>query len=668
MRMGFRRALTAGTMAGIALVWTGCEGKKQTEFVTGISTQVRVPRDLRTIRVEVNSGGVPVLCRSYPVYDGRVRLPRSLGELPNNTDSGQPISVAVVGFTEDISTLESRDIASFCAPATFSNDGSGARVLRRTRQSYVKDKILFLPMALSFSCWDKGCDEGSPGGGADKTCKAGRCVDASLDASRLSIFVDGMDEGSGGSCFHAKDCVGPAAVPAAVVNSETCTYALPNTPSAPPQAQGAPPNPFPKTGDGINVIVTYDGGYNSEVLDLDPDEGFFIPDPSKPQQFQLAPGLCDLVKGVDPQGKDTLHRITAVRGAGICQPKKKTQFLCTDDGLAAMGADGNGGSTTQNAPVACSPHELKPAKSVLHVLADNTENSGSFYNGADRAALSLSLSDPSFSKTSVGLTFFPGDGAACSAGPRAVEPKLAKEARDLIAGEFAKRADGGAVPLRAVDTNTDLDAALSASYTFLEGAEFQSYYRRAVLVLGNRGFEANACNASTPSTLAAQARANANRVDTYVIMLSNNSGTAPQDPLIAGNQLALSGGTPHIYDGRVDKSQGQAAFQQILKDLATCVYEDPAPPKSGAVLSYSEPLAGTTKTITYNETCNQDGATASGWGIDKDNPQRVRVCGQACEDYRTVLQNAAAYAAQNLQPALAVPIFAHKIGCEPPAN
>src|SRR5689334_5037187 len=85
MRSVARRALTAcavtATVATV-LVGSGCETKKQTEYVAGISTQVVVPRDLKAIVVNVSVGGVPQFCRAYRVYDGRVQLPRSLGEFP----------------------------------------------------------------------------------------------------------------------------------------------------------------------------------------------------------------------------------------------------------------------------------------------------------------------------------------------------------------------------------------------------------------------------------------------------------------------------------------------------------------------------------------------------------------------------------------------------------
>ena len=79
-RSSARSALTLGAIAATALAWSGCDAKKQTEYVAGVSTQVQVPRDLKAIRVDVSVGGVVQFCRGYRVYDGKVQLPRSLGD------------------------------------------------------------------------------------------------------------------------------------------------------------------------------------------------------------------------------------------------------------------------------------------------------------------------------------------------------------------------------------------------------------------------------------------------------------------------------------------------------------------------------------------------------------------------------------------------------------
>ena len=356
-RLG-RAAVTLAAVAATALVWSGCDAKKQTEYVAGVSTQVQVPRDLKAIRVDVSVGGVIQFCRGYRVYDGKVQLPRSLGELPASGKPGSdPITVTVSGFTEEFSETAGRDVFDNCTSVApkVGLESQGTRILRRSRQPYVLDSVLFLPMALRYSCYDKECANESD------TCKGGRCVDAKIDESKLPKYSDDLVDGTGANCFPASTCFA-AGVPAVVVDPNDCTYALPNTPSAPKPVPGAPPIPLMSPGDGINVEVTYDGGLSREILDKDPEEGFTIPDPTKPQRFRLAPGLCDLVKGVDDKGVDTKHRVTAIRATGLCRAKGPFQPLCANDQLAAMGTpDGISGNV---GPAACVATQLNAAKSV----------------------------------------------------------------------------------------------------------------------------------------------------------------------------------------------------------------------------------------------------------------------------------------------------------------
>src|SRR5207245_3531680 len=69
------------------------------------------------------------------------------------------------------------------------NEGGGARVLRRSRQPYAANRILYLPMPLRYSCYDVDCecdDRTDPAkcprvkhpecSGGDCTWKGGRCV------------------------------------------------------------------------------------------------------------------------------------------------------------------------------------------------------------------------------------------------------------------------------------------------------------------------------------------------------------------------------------------------------------------------------------------------------------------------------------------------------------
>jgi hypothetical protein len=690
MRASTRRVLTLGVVAASALAWSGCDAKKQTEYVAGVSTQVAVPRDLKAIRLDVSVGGVQLFCQAYRVYDGKVQLPRSLGEFPaQGTPGPNPITVTVSGFTESFSETSGSDVFGNCALIAPKVGGTqldmktpqGTRIIRRSRQPYVADSVLFLPMPLKYSCFDTKCPDEA------MTCKAGLCLDAKVDETKLPRFSEELINGLGGGCFHASQCF-TAGVPAVVVDPNDCTYALPSSASAPPLAMGVPPNPVMSPGDGINVEVTYDGGYNREILDKEADEGFTIPDPTKPQRFRLAPGLCNLVKGTDGAGHDTAHRITAIRATGLCQAKSPYQPLCADDQLAAMGTPG-GVSSNPMAPDGCSAQQLTPAQSALMVLADDTNNSKPFYASAnDKEAVTISLSDPAFRKTDIGLTYFPGPTDSCSGFENAVPFAKAFVAKDQIFASFEAKAASDGAALNATLEDVGLGDAIADAAMKLQAA-YPNANRRALLVIGNRGFD-DASTACGHKPAAAAAGAKALGVDTYVVMLARDTevlGSTVEAPLpvvVPGADAVAVAGSPATapsplgaYDARLTGNKGRAqdAFRQIVEDLATCAY-DVVPPAvalgADDVLSYSDPVAippaqATTYTIppAAAGTCTKAGDTGNGWGVDATTPSRIRICGAKCAEYKSALKKASAWSLQYKEPALAVPVFSHKKTCAP---
>ena len=685
MRSVARRALTLGAIAGIVVAWAGCDAKKQTEYVTGVSTQVAVPRDLKAILINVSVGGSQLFCHAYTVYNGKVQLPRSLGEFAaSKTPSAEPITITVVGLTEDFSESSSNPLFSACEISSAKVNQNNVRILRRSRQPYIPEQVLFLPMPLKFSCFEKDCGDTD-----DKTCKAGRCESSNTDEKLLPKFTADLVDGTGAACFSASGCFA-GSVPAVLVDASDCTYALPNTASAPPLAPGAPPNPITSAGDGINVEVTFDGGYNREILDKDPVEGFSVPDATKPQRFRLAPGLCDMVKGFNPDGSPSPHRITAIRATGLCRAKGQFQPLCADDQLAAMGTPG-GVATNLGASGLCKPAELKPAKSVLLIIVDDTENNAIFYTGggggtgsaeiANSDLVGAALSDPAFTNTFIGLSTFPGSaGTACSPHNLDVAPVIARNARPQIVTKFASlKADGSRKPTGA---ELNLRGALDDAYTALK--TISDANRRAVLVVGNRGFNTvNTCGGGpgSPADRSTLART-ADQIDTYVGLFARDNAAPDTDtdppPELAGARDVARAGEPvgpagpdaRFFDARKDKAAATNALRKIVDDLATCAYDIPSdPPKDDAELTYSDPVAipGRQKafySITHDAACTSGDAAGNGWGYNPTT-KRVFVCGKACSDYRDTLRKAAAYAASYGQPSLAVPLFAHKAGCAP---
>lgn len=745
MRSFVRRATIVGVFGlGVTVLSSGCEAKKATQYVAGISTQMTVPRDLKAIRVEVNVGGFQTFCQGYKVYDGRVQLPRSLGAYPNNENAlntNLPITYTIVGLTEDFDPASDNPLYAFCAQPKIGENG--ARILRRSRQPYVRDEILFLPMPLKYSCYDKAC-------GDNETCKGGKCVSDTLaDPTALARYTPELVDGTGGDCFSSQLCLG-AAAPAILVDPDTCTYAVANSPSAPPPvdpladpfrqipcetAEECPsklctevdPGAVPpaKKGrceplaagtpwDGTNVEVVYDGGLNREVLDLDAEEGFIIPDPANPQRFRLAPGLCDMVKGTatNPAGAETgaacnenadcksdvcetrykapgcttncgfcssSHRITAVRASGTCQAKRISQPFCAADQEAQMGAADGGISSNPTPPDDCGVVELKPPRAALMVVVDNTQAHSAFFNAGEIQAVELPLKDPAFEKTDLSLVYAPVAGGCAVDAPPVFPFEPAATGRVKMIDSFLGIAND---PGSLVPGAPRYEGALASSYAALTALPNSTYFKRAVVVIGNRDFDAESCApiAGTPATLAQAARTApvdpTKPINTYVIQLAKTDPTKAlaDDVLDPGLFPLVTAGSaaPPNPDARGTKKNAKDSFQQVINSLATCVYDvadNPrAPTAEKDTISFSDPLLGTTTKVAWNAACTTEGAPGAGWNYGAApgaGTKRIFLCQASCDAYRTTLAQASDFALIYQQPPIAVPVFAHKEACEP---
>jgi hypothetical protein len=675
MRSFTKKALTFGLLGATAIAWSGCSPEKQTQYVAGISTQVKVPRDLKTVRVDVTVAGIPALCNSYKVYDGKVQLPRSLGTFPSDASKLGPITVSVVGFTDEYDDAN-QTMAACQAPKV---GADGVRVLRKSRQPYVSEQTLFLPMALKFGCYDTDCETGA--NGVDKTCKAGRCYDATTDPSKLVPFTPDLVDGTGGSCFKLEQCM-KAAIPPAVVNVDDCTYAIPNTPSEPKLASPDVKNPISTPGDGINVAVTYDGSDVTELLDLDPEEGFSIPDPAKPQQFRLAPGLCDMVKGrgpdpVDPsKERDTPHRITGIRASALCRAKVASQPLCQEDAFKQMGLDASGVSPKASVPNKCKAFELKPSESALVILADDTVGNKDLFEDAESGllALELGLKDPAFARTQVGISYSPGANACSGASvPGFVNAR--QDLKKIIATLKTHAVQGDA------SIQPQLAGGLKQTVALLQSQDFARFNKRAVLVLGNRGFAANACTNLSPVEQANLGRSGGQKVETFALLFTFNPDFAVKDKNDPGQtqtfaEAALVAPTG-AYDARgaAGKANALTALQDLTSYLATCTYDVPTDPSAAGfddktTLAYTDATAVPAKPsqkIGFDAGCVADDSNVSGWTFvaGSANPRRIRVCGQACKDYQSTLKSSQGYAALYQQASQAVPMFWYNNPCAP---
>jgi hypothetical protein len=643
--MSLRRAVTLGIISLAGLAWSGCEGKKQTEFVAGISTQVRVPKDLKTIRVDVLVGGTQVKCDSYRVYDGKVQLPKTLGTLPISADNrGLPVTITVAGYSEE--RLESTAVDQFAdcvnTRIELGTNAAKGRILRSTRQTYSPDKIIFLPMPLSFACFDKiDCK-------SEETCKAGRCAPMDADPAKLTEFSEAMVNGAATTCFSVERCITPTGQTPFVLDPAKCLYAHPGSAGAP--SLPAPAPAIPKDGDGLNVRAFFDGGEVAEVLDFDADEGYFVPDPAKPQQFQLAPGLCDLVKGVDDKGNPTAHRISGLLSAGLCQSKSQRQPICEKEANKLMA--GNEAGTVTPREGVCQTFEIKATPNALLVLLDGSVRLSDFYSDTTVSrALGLSLADPAFEATQLGLKIIP-QGVDCT---NRVFPTLdvplqpALKAQTAIALKIADFVSKKSV-LEPIATPLKLDAALDAAYSKLNEATFASFSRKGVLILGNRDFAATKCTAGTKLVDVVKR----GKLNTYALLLGDSA--APADPELV--EAASSAGTNlKLYDSRKDQVKGSDAFSQVTRDLTSCLYDAP----KGAIdekaeVSYYDPVRRQTVSIKPSQGC----AEPTGWTSEGG---KVRFCPGACDKLVSTLRDRSDLALALGNTAQAVPIFA-SVNCK----
>jgi hypothetical protein len=736
MRSLLRRAVIVGTGLIAGVVWSGCTAKKATEYVTGISTQVSVPRDIKAIRLQISRDGALQYCQGYRVYDGKVILPRSLGSFASTGSAvtSGPISFTITGVTSDDLTADFFN--GNCSPPN-PNGSDSVHLLRRSTQPYIPDEIRFLPMPLKYSCYDKLCL--SEDNSTDLTCKGGKCMPASLseDQARLAFppYQPELADGTGGDCFSLKECFN-SGFPAVEVDPATCTYAVPLSASAPPpfnpladpfrQQQCAVDSDCLTSGkctildptavapnkpgrcevfkpgtpwDGTNVQVVYDGGRNREILDLDADEGFVFSDPANPQRFKLAPGLCEMVKGVDDKGQPTTHRITAVLANGTCQPKRLAQPFCASDQNTVMGAKPDGTAANPNPPKVCNTVRLDPPKSALALVVANTSAHADFFASDKIATVDLPLQDPALAKTELSLFYSPGvnDLTQCTATAAAEIPLTNLGAvREQVTANLLSKKDS-LVSGHDPAGGHLLHEVVGQAYQQLANLD-ATYFRRAVVILDNQySPDCGGALAGDPTNLTDDGGdvGKAKRgelvtpadptkaVYTYAIKLvvlppeAVPTGDPVPDPdlnkiVIAGEPAGANYNPYSMGTGALAKN-AKDAFQQIVNNLATCVYDVPTDnplvpaPVDGATVSFTDPLTGTTSKIAHGD-CTVENAPGAGWGFAATAPankKRILLCKDSCTAYRNVLSNASNFALVYQQPAIAVPLFAHDPSCDP---
>lgn len=598
------------------LPFFACSGKKVSELVPGVTTQIQIPKNLRAVRIDVAPQGLPQTCTWHSVDPklSTVTLPGTLGIVP--TDEGKLerlITVTITGYAAELDSIKPlRD----CEPiATGNTYDSNVRILKRLRARYVGGRIVYLPMGLKYACYEDPAK--SPAGaraiacGEGQTCIAGECVDLG-DTPNMAQYPDFTEEfvnPKSSLCFQTPLCFQDQ-LPAKVLDENNCTYTF----------QAAPPQ------SGMNVRVYYDGG-ESEVLDGDDRAEGFTRSATDPKVFSLAPGMCKLVKAKSASGR----RIIAVDVASACVPKTTLQPTCGGCGTSA---------------------EIPPVQSVAYILHDNGNSMRqAFGEKGIKTLLEFKLVDPAFRTTILGyhLLFPTGAGPTPACGDTALSasqtpfdyaPVTRSSVLPIVGNDVAS--------VRADDPPLGLDSVLApgAAYKAIRDLSQGSgpYNRKAVILIvrGGTGTEPTSINSCLGSAAdrARDAYA-ADRTRTYVVALGGDD--VPSMPTYDAIAAAGKTGAASNLTGPTRPQNAGAVFDTIVKDMGSCVYENTRNVVANrSEISYLDPRnasAGPSK-VPFDASCsdaNQD--TANGWNTESlSGTEVVRICGAACNTLREALK------------------------------
>jgi hypothetical protein len=698
-------AVSVATASG-----SGCSTKRPTELVPGVSSQVVVPHDLQGVRVTVKAHGQTVFDNGYDVGpNSTVQLPSTLGVV-----SGESPEDVVIITVRGYQTLD--EMNADLNGTTGNNPVGGAmgpHILRRSTQTFVDQHTLFVPMPLTYSCWNTDCgDEGM-------ACKGNTCVDANTPESALVDYDPSLLDGtdlcfSPSACFGDKPEGGPnATVAPTLVDPTKCIYAFPG------------PAPL-----GLNVRAYYQNfswspvgtsyqpslatGGEQEILNQDSTEGFTIlgaGDGGLAGQtlFQIGPGLCQLVQqaSVPPPspaagGAGTYITISALRVANLCPPKTPLLPICagerTNGPALPSGETTTDGTCNVGVPLA-------PTQSALYLAMDPSKVMHGAYGPMGSArALSLSLSDPVFKRTYAAFKFLPGQASDCTGPSTAfsmpdidfalaapVQPQIATKLDTWMPAETGTGtcasngdctapapvcADGTCIAPSALDLQAAmrLDTGVYARLTsFLQGREAPNV--AAAMFFVNRVPDlTNDCvpplngQATVQGALEAQILAAYQAtpsLQTYFVVLDDDAhdSASPTGALTFFQKIQSDlPQAVQVQDATQTDSMQAAAtaaanFSKLVTQLGTCLYDYSIP--AGTDLSTVQvgyQLPGRPQTyIPQAAGCSASNPTVDGWAVDSG---RLRICGASCDNLRQGILAVAGAALQANQPAPDVPVTA----------
>ena len=706
MIMGKRRA-DAFALAALAAVsvatagGSGCSVTRPTELVPGVSSQVVVPHDLQAVRLTVTANGGPVFDRSYDVGpNSTVKLPSTLGVISGESPQ-TVVTITVRGYD---TPCEMSDDCTNIGNAPVGDTGS--RILRRSIQTFVDQHTLFVPMPLSYSCWNTDCGDVGMG------CKGNQCMASMTEESSLVDFdpslVDGTDV-----CFSPRLCFGDPGdggknltIPPQLIDASDCTYAFPSIPGVPTSAGQlnvrAYYQNFTWTKDSTGQYQpVFHGGGEQEILNEDPVEGFtFVAGPGASEAgvsdagaqatyFRLAPGLCKLVHAAttppaDPTsgGAATYITISDLRVANLCPPKTPLLPICSGEQTNGPALPSGEVTSDGTCNVGVS---LAPTQSALYLVMDHSSvMHGAFGPMGSATALSLSLTDPVFKRTFAAFTFLPAQPADCTGATTPFTmPDIPFDIAGTVQPQIATKLempvdspDGG--PLSPLDLQAALrlDAGAYAQVvSFLKGKELPNI--AAAMFFVNRAPDlTNDCSpplAGQPTVkgaLESEILAAFNgtpSLQTYFVILDDDlhDTATPAGALTFFQQVQADlPQAVQVLDATQAMTSMQAAqteaanFSKLVTQLGTCLYDYSLPAGTDvSTVGVSFAVPGQPATVVPRapacSAANQ--GTVDGWNLDSG---RLRICGASCNNLRNGILASAAAALQAHLPAQDVPVSA----------
>jgi alpha-tubulin suppressor-like RCC1 family protein len=269
-----RVGLLSGLLLGALAACSADRAPARGQLMLAMQTDMSLPKDVSSIRIQIKRLGEAVFDRAYPVGDGAVKLPATL---------------AVVASDDPSDTVEIRVLAF---------RGDEVRTLNRTITTVPESRIAMLRVPVQWLCdgfvtatgagdertFESACEADADG---ERACVAGSCVGVAVASADLpdfepeQVFGGAETPSDEGRCFPTETCFDAGFD---VVADDGCTVELAASESD--QANFAL-----RTGLGADGICSESDCY----VPLDGADGFGFVElegTASRRRFQLPEGVC----------------------------------------------------------------------------------------------------------------------------------------------------------------------------------------------------------------------------------------------------------------------------------------------------------------------------------------------------------------------------------------